>query len=199
MRMAFFGGLPPLASASYSFDSASGVVAGTSWGGTVSWTGGIAPFQVDLLHNGSSQYWTSTSSNSSTLRGAAMQAWNGGSMTLRVTDSRGATFTTPVLGITVYWISGGSVSVSSTTPPKGSFSTCTMSQSANPAPSSYAWQYKQKPFGGSWGAWTSFSGNSNTAYSGAYTTTGDQWQFQCTATNAAGSTVGTSAIVTVGA
>ena len=199
MRMAFFGGLPPLASASYSFDSASGVVAGTSWGGTVSWTGGIAPFQVDLLHNGSSQYWTSTSSNSSTLRGAAMQAWNGGSMTLRVTDSRGATFTTPVLGITVYWISGGSVSVSSTTPPSGTFITCTMTQSANPSPSSYAWQCMTKPSGGSWGSWISFSGSVSSAQTYVFTGIGDQWQFRCTATNAAGSTVGTSAIVTVGA
>lgn len=199
MRMAFFGGLPPLASASYSLDSGSGVVVGTSWGGTVSWTGGIAPFTVELLYNGASQYSTSTSSSSSTLRGAALQAWNGGSMTLRVTDSLGATFTTPGQAITVYWISGGSVSVSSTTPPSGTFITCTMSQSANPSPSSYAWQYMTKPSGGSWGAWTSFSGSSSTAATGAFTGVGDQWQFRCTATNAAGSTVGTSAIVTVGA
>jgi len=199
MRRAFFGGKPPLAIGSYSFDSASGVIAGTSWGGTVSWSGGVAPYTVQLLSGSVTQYQaTGISAFSYTLRGTAMQGWNGGTMYLKVTDSIGATLTTGGQSISIYWITDGSVSVSSTTPAKGTFISCSMSASFNPGPS-YSWQYQTKPNGGSWGSWLAFGSNSSLAYTGTFTNSGDQWLFRCTATNAAGSVTATSPTVTVGA
>ena len=84
-----------LARVSNTFDSASNVIAGKSWGGSITWTGGVAPYKVGLFSNTVVQYQaTGISASTYTLRGAAMKTWTGSTMSLQVTDSTGASVTT---------------------------------------------------------------------------------------------------------
>ena len=193
MRRAFLGGTPPLAYVSAAFDASSGVLVGTNWGGTLTWSGGTAPYSVALLATGAVQYQTTgISATTYTLRGAALQVWNNSSMNLRVTDSTGASVMSPSRAISVYWITTPTVTPSSTSPPVGQIIILTASvSSGNPTSYAYAWEYKQ---GG--GEWTAFAGNVASAPTGAFTTAGVAWLFRCTVSSAAGSLTGYSSTVT---
>ncbi len=200
IRHAFSGqAAPAFSRTSYSFDAASGVIVGTNWGGTIAWSGGTAPFTVQLLMNGNLQYQvTGVTANAYTLRGPAIQGWNGMSMSLKVIDAMGSSITTPGQVISIYWMGTVSVSVSSTFPPVGQFISMTATvSSGNPASYSYQWQYRSRiNSGATWGSWTNFSSSVKTAYSGTFYTSGEQFEFRCTVTNSGGSTIGYSATVT---
>ena len=182
-----------MAYVSVAFDASSGVLVGTNWGGTLTWSGGTAPYTVKLLREGAVQYQaTGISATTYTLRGAVLQAWNNAPMSLRVTDSTGASVTPTSQVISVYWITTPTVTPSSTSPPVGQFISLTASvSSGNPTSYAYAWEYKQGA-----GAWTAFSGNVATAYTGAFPTAGEAWSFRCTVSSAAGSLTGYSSTVT---
>lgn len=201
IRRAFTGqGAPAFAITTYTFDSASGVIVGANWGGSVTWEGGTAPYTVELRHNGVAQYQqTGVSATTYTLRGAALQAWNGGTMTLRVVDANSASVTTGGQAISIYWMGTVSVSVSSSSPPVSMFISMTATvASANPTSYTYQWQYRMRAnAGAAWGSWTNFSTSVATAYSGTFYNSGEQWEFRCTVTNAAGSATGYSTTVTV--
>lgn len=188
----------PLALIGVSFQSPTSFNSGTWWGGTVSWSGGVAPFTVQLLRSGTvvatSTGNTGTSKN---LTAVSDSGWNGATMTMRVTDSSSATVTTSGQSVTVYYKPSGSVTVSGTSPRVGQMVSCYFNiMNANPSPS-YQWYYRSRSFSGAtWGSWNAW-GTASTMVSGTFTFAWEQWEFYCVASNSAGSTTFYTPTVTV--
>lgn len=187
----------PLSLVSSTWDGPS-INAGSFYGVLATVSGGIAPYTYALLIDGVQVASTSTSNTTGYSGALSNTTWNGKSVAIRVTDAASAVVTSSTLGaLTVNWITALSLTPSSYAPPVGTIVSIAMSVSANPAPSSYNWAYQHKPAGGSWGPVTPFSWASALAYSGAFTTAGDQWIYHCTANNSAGSATRSTSIITV--
>lgn len=189
---------PPLALASAVWDGAI-TNEGSLYGVSIGVSGGVSPYTYRLKIGGSIVASASDAGTTKYIFVAASRTWNAQSVSVEVTDAASVTVSSASLGVlTVRWIDfGGGVSVSSYAPTVGQITSMTMTVSASPAPSSYAWEYRYKPAGGAWGSWISFGWSGALVYSGTYSGVGDQYQYRCTATNVAGSRQDTSSTVTV--
>lgn len=155
-------------------------------------TGGTPPFTYTLYNQGGTQraQLTGQSAYSVGLSYTANAADT--SLYCTIQDALAASKTSSSQPINVTYNSSVSLGISTTSPSIGQTMTLTATITATSG-GTFAWYYRMKPLGGSYGSWKPFGGSSSTQATGT-TVNGETYDFYCTYTNAAGTT--TSNVVT---